>query len=192
VTSRTNKHKSVSRDVHHCDCRLHHTPLVITTRNTQSHGASAWAVANLVRVRRPPDDLDRRSNNPSSPITLRIVTALVAGQGLGLLVVPVFYAVELVVADTADVVGAVLTAALAGLGGAALVGVARGLARARSWAKSPALVTQLILVPVTGYLLQGGRVAIGVVLLAWAGAVIGLLFAPSVGRALWEADDHAA
>ena len=122
-------------------------------------------------------------------IALRLLAALVAAQGLALLGVPVFYAVELTLAQTADVAGAALTAAMAALAGAALIAVARGLAHARSWARSPALVTELILVPVTTYLVQGGRAVLGLVLLSWAATVIVLLFWPSVSRALRASDD---
>ena len=138
----------------------------------------------------PPHDHRRPPGSPALPLALRIVTGLVAAQGVGLLVVPVFYAVELVVADTADVIGAALTAGLAAVAGAALLAVARGLARAGSWARSPALVTQLLLVPVTSYLLLGGRAVLGLALLGWAAAVIVLLFWPTVSRALQEADDR--
>ena len=134
----------------------------------------------------------RHSNDsgwPSRGSALRLLAVLVGAQGLFLLAVPVFYAVELVVAEATDVAGAALTATLAALAGAALIAVARALVEAQSWARSPALVTELILVPVTSYLVQGGRVAIGLALMGWAGAVIVLLFWPSVSRALREGVD---
>ena len=133
-----------------------------------------------------------RTNDPQwAPrgSALRILAGLVAAQGLALLCVPVFYVVKLVVAEATDVAGAALTATLAALAGATVVWVARALAAGQSWARSPALVTELILVPVATYLVQGGQVGIGVALLGWAAAVIVLLFWPSVGRALRGGDD---
>ena len=118
------------------------------------------------------------------PLALRLLSGLVGGQALAVAVIPVFYAVELVVADTADVAGAALTAGLAAMASAALVAVARGLARAQSWARSPALVTQLIIIPVSSYLLDGGRAVIGLALLGWAAVIVVLLFWPSVDQTL--------
>ena len=136
-----------------------------------------------------PGPTDRRWAPPGS--ALRLLAALVAAQGLALLGVPVFYAVELVVAETTDVAGAALTATMAALAGAALIAVARALAYAQSWARAPALVTELIVVPVTSYLVQGGRVAVGLALLSWAAAVIVLLFWPSVTRSLRDGPDRS-
>jgi len=130
------------------------------------------------------DDVEGIPGAGTGPLALRLASVLVGGQAVGLLLIPVFYVVELTVADTADVTGAALTAALAAIAGAALFAVARGLARAQSWARSPALVTQLIIIPVTSYPLQSGHVGIGLALLGWAGLVVVLLFSPSVNQAL--------
>ncbi len=107
-------------------------------------------------------------------------------QALGLAVVAAFYLVEVAVASADDVVRAVVTALLAGLAAAGLALVARALLRARTWARSPALVTNLILVPVAWGLLQGGRWYVGVPLGALALLVIVLLFTPATGAALQD------
>jgi len=78
------------------------------------------------------------------------------------------------------VVAALLTL-LAGLG---LLAVARGLRRARRWARAPALVTQLLALPVAVGLVQGGRWYVGVPLILWALGVLALLFTPAVGEVL--------
>ena len=73
-------------------------------------------------------------------------------------------------------------AAAAGLGL-----VARGLLRRRGWARSPALVTNLLVLPVAVGLLQGGRWYVGAAaarLGAWRCWV--LLFAPATAAALDE------
>jgi len=58
------------------------------------------------------------------------------------------------------------------------------------WARSPALVAQLILAPVTTYLLRGGRPGVGLVLLGWAVSVLVLLFWPSVNAVLRAGNDR--
>ncbi len=117
-----------------------------------------------------------------------MVAGLVLAQG-GLLVgLAVFYAVELAVATAADVTRALVSAGLTLLAGAGLFQVGRGLLRARRWARSPALVTNLILVPVAFGLLQGGRWYLGVPLIAAAATVVVLLFSSSVNASLEESD----
>ena len=117
-----------------------------------------------------------------------MVAGLVLAQG-GLLVgIAVFYAVELAVATAADVTRALVSAGLTLLAGAGLLQVGRGLLRARRWARSPALVTNLILVPVAVGLLQGGRWYLGVPLIAAAVTVVVLLFSSSVNASLEESD----
>jgi hypothetical protein len=117
-----------------------------------------------------------------------VVAGLVLAQG-GLLVgIAVFYAVELVVATATDVTRALVSAGLTLLAGVGLLLVGRGLLRARRWARSPALVTNLILVPVAVGLLQGGRWSLGVPLIAAAATVVVLLFSSSVNATLEESD----
>lgn len=119
---------------------------------------------------------------------LQTTAVLVALQGVLLVGIGVFYVVELLVATADDVTRALVSAALAALAGAGLLLVARGLRDARRWARSPALVTNLILVPVAIGLLQGGRWYAGVPLLAAAAAVVVLLFSSSVNATLEEQD----
>jgi hypothetical protein len=115
---------------------------------------------------------------------LRLCAALVGLQALGLAAVAVFYLVELLVATEDDVVRALVTTGLALAAAAGLGLVARGLLHGRRWARSPALVTNLLVVPVAIGLLQGGVWYAGVPLLLWALAVLGLLFAPATAAAL--------
>jgi hypothetical protein len=100
----------------------------------------------------------------------------------------VFYVVELAVATTSNVDRALVTTLLALLAGAGLLLAGRGLARGRRWARSPALVTNLILVPVAVGLLQSGRWYVGTPLLAWAAAVVVLLFTKRVNDALEDTE----
>ena len=118
--------------------------------------------------------------------TLRACAVLVALQALGLAAVAVFYLVELVVATADDATRAVVSAVLALAAAVGLGLVARGLLQRRGWARSPALVTNLLVLPVAVGLLQGGRWYVGLPLLLWAVAVLVLLFAPGTSADLDE------
>jgi uncharacterized membrane protein (DUF2068 family) len=122
------------------------------------------------------------------PSALQVVAGLVGLQGALLVGIAAFYVVELVVATAADVTSALVSAGLALLAGVGLLLVSRGLWRCRRWARSPALVTNLILLPVAVGLLQGGRWYAGVPLLAVAAVVVVLLFSGSVNATLEESD----
>lgn len=97
-----------------------------------------------------------------------------------------FYAVELAVATPDDRVRGLVTALLALAAAAGLALVTRGLARRQRWARAPALVTNLLVLPVSWGLLQGGRWYIGLPLALWALAVLVLLFVPATEAALQE------
>ena len=121
---------------------------------------------------------------PTRPAALVVLVILVAAQGLGLVGLAVFFAVELWVATESSASRAVVAALLTLLGGVGLLLVARGLARERRWARAPALVTQLLVLPVAWGLIQGDRWYVGAPLIAWALAVLGLLFTPAVAASL--------
>jgi hypothetical protein len=109
---------------------------------------------------------------------------LVGLQALGLAAVALFYLVEIFVATADDRVRAAVTTLLAAAAASGLGLVARGLLRRRRWARAPALVTNLLVLPVAVGLVQGGRWYVGGPLLLWAVAVLGLLFAPATDAAL--------
>ncbi len=115
-----------------------------------------------------------------------MLVALVAAQGIGLVGLAVFFLVELIVASPTSATRAVMAALLTLLAGLGLLAVARGLWRARRWARAPALVTLLLALPVAVGLVQGGRWYVGVPLILWALGVIVLLFTPAVGEVLDE------
>jgi hypothetical protein len=118
------------------------------------------------------------------PTALVALVALVAAQGLGLAGLAVFFLVELAVATPLSAPRAIMAALLTLLGGLGLLAVARGLLRRRRWARAPALVTQLLVLPVGWGLIQGGRWYVGAPLILWALAVLVLLFTPAVGEVL--------
>jgi hypothetical protein len=118
--------------------------------------------------------------------TLRAATGLVALQALGLLAAAVFFAVETVVATADDRTRAVLATVLTLLAAVGLGLVARGLHGRRRWARAPAVVVNLLVLPVAFDLLRGGRWYVGLPLLLGALGVLGLLFAPATDAALEE------
>jgi hypothetical protein len=118
------------------------------------------------------------------PTPLVVLVALVAAQGIGLAGLAVFFLVELVVSTPLSVPRAVTAALLTLLAGLGLLTVARGLHRRRRWARAPALVTQLLVLPVGAGLVQGGRWYVGVPLIGWALGILVLLFTPAVSEAL--------
>lgn len=118
------------------------------------------------------------------PTALVVLVALMAGQGVGLAGLAVFFLVELAVATPQSAARAVMAALLTLLAGLGLLAVARGLRRGRRWARAPAMVTQLLVLPVAVGLVQGGRWYVGVPLILWALTVLALLFTPAVGEVL--------
>ena len=97
----------------------------------------------------------RDGGNPGSPATpgraptsVRAVAALVAVEGLLLLLGGVVEVAGAALGDPTDPAGTIVLGILALAAGVALGLVARGLLRGRRWARSPALLTQLIVVPV--------------------------------------------
>ena len=121
---------------------------------------------------------------PGPVSTLRACAALVALQAIGLAAAAVFIVVELIVSSSDDPVRAVVSGLLALAAAVGLGLVARGLLAGRRWARAPALVTNLILLPVAYGLLQADVWYVGIPLLLWALAVLVLLFAPSTSAAL--------
>jgi len=126
-------------------------------------------------------DLPPAAVRPSALVAL---VALVAGQGIGLVGLAVFFLVELMVASPTSTARAVVAALLTLLAALGLLAVARGLWHGRRWARAPALVAQLLALPVAVGLVQGGRWYVGVPLILWALGVVALLFTPAVGEVL--------
>ena len=116
-----------------------------------------------------------------SPVTLAAL--LVAVEGLALVVLGIGYGAAGVVGDPFDRTATLLEAAFAVLAGVLVLLVARGLADVRGWARSPAVVVQLLCLPV-GYGLVQGRV--------WEAAVPVLLLAGSVLYLLMTAEARLA
>ena len=118
------------------------------------------------------------------PTTLLASAALVALEALGLVLAAAVVALELLVSSAADPLGAAVLAGLALVAGIGLALVARGLARRGRWSRAPAMVTNLILLPVGYGLVQSGRWYAGLPIMALGLAVLVLLFHPATNAAL--------
>jgi hypothetical protein len=121
---------------------------------------------------------------PQAPLTVRLAGAVQAGDAVLLLVATVLAAVDTAAGKSYQAAsGIALT--LIGLGTVAvLLLVALGLARARPWARTPALLTQLFTGIVGIYLVAGGRLEWGIPALLLPAAGFAALFAPASLRAL--------
>ena len=102
----------------------------------------------------------------------------VAVEGAALVVLGAGYAVAGVAGDPFDRAATLLEAGLAVLAGVVLLLVARGLQGVRGWSRSPAVVLQLLALPVGAGLVQGGVYYAAVPVLGLAGAVLYQLATP--------------
>ncbi len=108
---------------------------------------------------------------------------LVAVEGLALVVLGTAYGVAGVVGDPFDRTATLLEAAFTVLAGVLVLLVARGLARVQGWSRSPAVVLQLLALPVGVGLVQGQ---------VWFAAVPVLLLAVGVLYELFTAQARLA
>jgi hypothetical protein len=123
---------------------------------------------------------------PASPRTLGFAVGLGVATGCALVAYGLFELEQALTqsADSAAGAGLVITSFLGwGLG---VLLAARGLTRRRRWARSPLVMTYLLLLAVGWALLHGTGLAVPVALLAFAVALVGLfvMLTPSVGDAL--------
>jgi len=121
---------------------------------------------------------------PQAPLTVRLAGAVQAGDAVLLLVATVLAAVDTAAGKSYQAAsGVALTVIGLGTVGLLLL-VALGLARARPWARTPALLTQLFTGIVGIYLVAGGRLEWGIPALLLAAAGFAALLAPASLRAL--------
>ncbi len=119
------------------------------------------------------------------PGPLRIAAAIIALEALALVGAAVVLVVKTVTGSPQHVWGALLGAALALIGAAALAAAARALLFLRPAARSPIVVLQLLAVPVSYSLwFQAGLIAYGAPIMVAALAVLFLLFTPPARAAL--------
>jgi hypothetical protein len=121
---------------------------------------------------------------PQTPPTLRAAAVIQAAESVLVLVATVLAAVDAASGQSYHVNSGIALTVIGVTAVAALALVAAGLARARRWSRTPALLTQLFAGIVGIYLLQGHRLDWGVALVVLAVLGFATLLAPPSMRAL--------
>jgi hypothetical protein len=125
------------------------------------------------------------------PPTLRGAAIVQAAESVVVLAATVLAGVDTASGQSYHVSSGIALTLIGVLAAAALAWIARGLAQARRWSRTPALLTQLFLGIVGIYLLQGHRLDWGIVSVVLAALGFAGLLAPPSMRAL-TGDGQAA
>jgi hypothetical protein len=123
---------------------------------------------------------------PHSPPTLRGAAVVQAAESLLVLAATVLAGVDAASGQSYHVNSGIALTAIGAAAVAALAWVGLGLARARRWSRTPALLTQLFVGIVGIYLLQGHRLDWGVASVVLAALGFAALLAPPSVRALTD------
>ena len=123
---------------------------------------------------------------PHSPPTLRGAAVVQAAESVLVLAATVLAGVDAATGRSYHVNSGIALTAIGAAAVVALAWVAFGLARARRWSRTPALLTQLFVGIVGIYLLQGHRLDWGLVSVLLAALGFAALFAPPTMRALTD------
>jgi hypothetical protein len=119
-----------------------------------------------------------------SPATLRAAAAVQAVESAVVLAATALAGINTAAGRSYQLGSGIALTLIGAASAAALALVAAGLARARRWSRTPALLTQLFFGIVGIYLLQAHRLEWGVPLLVLAAAGLAALLAPPSLRAL--------
>jgi hypothetical protein len=119
-----------------------------------------------------------------SPPALRAAAAVEAAESVMVLVATALAGIDTATGRSYQLSSGIALTLIGVACAAALAVVAAGLARARRWSRTPALLTQLFIGIVGIYLLQGQRLDWGVPCVVLAVAGFGTLLAPPSLRAL--------
>jgi hypothetical protein len=121
---------------------------------------------------------------PREPATLRLAVWMLAGETVVLLAVLVFLLYQDVTgaADTAQ--GAAAVTLYTALFVVVLGGLAWALHRRRRWARGPAIVVQILLIPIGFTMAASGLPALGVPVLVIGLVGAGTLLAPATREAM--------
>ena len=119
-----------------------------------------------------------------SPATLRAAAVVQAAEAALVLAATVLAGVDTAAGRSYQTGSGIALTVIGAASAVALAAVAVGLARARRWSRTPALLTQLFFGIVGIYLLQAHRLEWGVPLLVLAAAGLASLLAPPSLRAL--------
>jgi len=121
---------------------------------------------------------------PQSPPTLRVAAVVQAAESVLVLVATVLAGVDAATGQSYHMSSGIALTVIGVAAVAALGIVAAGLARARRWSRTPALLTQLFAGIVGIYLLQGHRLDWGLALVVLAVLGFAMLLSPPSLRAL--------
>jgi hypothetical protein len=119
-----------------------------------------------------------------SPPALRVAAGVEAAEAAVVLVAAVFAGIATAAGRSYQLSSGIAITVIGVACAAALAAVAAGLARARRWSRTPALLTQLFVGIVGIYLIQGQRLDWGVPSVVLAAAGFAVLLAPASLRAL--------
>ncbi|HET8660316.1 MAG TPA: hypothetical protein VFM55_15120 [Micromonosporaceae bacterium] len=128
--------------------------------------------------------MTERSPHAALPGPLRWAVGLLAAEAAAVVLVVAYLVYADLTADAASRRSALLVTGYAALVAAALGGLAWALSRRRAWARSPAIVLQLLLLPAAYYMVSGGLFWLGLPLGATALLVIGLLLTAATREAI--------
>src|SRR5215468_6668008 len=118
------------------------------------------------------------------PPTLRGAAIVQAAESVIVLAAAILAGVDAASGQSYHVNSGIALTVIGVLAATGIAWVARGLARARRWSQTPALLTQLFVGIVGIYLLQGHRLDWGVPMVVLSAAGFTALLAPSSLRAL--------
>ncbi|MBQ1025562.1 hypothetical protein [Micromonospora sp. C95] len=119
-----------------------------------------------------------------APVTLRWAVRLLRGQSVAVGLVAAWLIFADLTAAATDLTSALLVTAFAIGAAAALWALGGALLRRRAGARAPAIVLQLMLLPIGWFMIQGGLGWLGVPLIAVGVGVTWLLVSPPTTRAL--------
>ena len=122
-------------------------------------------------------------SNPT-PVTLRWAVRLLRVEAVAVGLVAAWLVVADLTASTTDLASALLVTAFAIGAAVALWALGTALVRHRAGARAPAIVLQLMLLPIGWFMIQGGMGWLGVPLIALGLGVTWLLVSPPTTRAL--------
>ncbi|MEU3457998.1 hypothetical protein ABZ671_31070 [Micromonospora sp. NPDC006766] len=118
------------------------------------------------------------------PATLRWAVRLLRAEAVALGLVAAWLIWSDLTAHSTDLTSALLVTAFAVAGAATLWALSGALLRRRSGARAPAIVLELMLLPIGWYMIQGGLGWLGLPLMALGLGVSGLLVSSPTNRAL--------
>jgi Na+-driven multidrug efflux pump len=120
----------------------------------------------------------------AAPVTLRVAAGAQAAEAVGMLVATAFSAAATIGSKSYHTANGVELTVLAFVFALGIAIIARGIARAKPWSRTPAMMTQLLLVIVGAGLIDAHRLAWGIPAVILGATVAAALLAPASLNAL--------